>query len=207
MLISQNALTFNAVSQGGMPLPQAFGILNTGQGVLNWTASATTLSGGNWLQLSSTSGTVQRPFLDVSTLSASVNPSGLAAGTYYGIIQIASSGAVNSPQSLTVILNILPQGTNLGPQIYPNGLIFTGIAGANPSSQDVMVGNTAAGSNSYQSSTIGPLSFLPTNAVIQPNQPTTLHVYPDFSALGPGITRGTVTLNSTMDLPRRPLTF
>ena len=194
LLTSQNALTFNAVSQGGIPLPQSFGILNTGQGSLNWTASSTTLSGGNWLQLSSTSGAVQRPFLDVSTMSASVNPAGLAMGTYYGKIQIASTGAVNSPQSLTVILNVLPAGTNLGPQIYPNGLIFTGVAGANPSSQNVMVGNTAAGSNSYQSSTIGPLSFLPTNADIQPNQPTTLHVYPDFSALGPGIARGTVTL-------------
>ena len=194
LLISQNALTFQAVAQGGTPLPLVFSILNTGQGVLNWTAQATTLSGGNWLQLSSTSGNIQQPFLGFSTVNATVNPANLNAGTYYGNIQIKSPGAVNSPQSITVILNVLPAGANLGPQIYPNGLIFTGTAGNTPGSQDVLVGNTAAASNSYLSSTIGPVTFLPANAAIQANSPTTLHVYPDFSSLGPGITRGTITL-------------
>jgi hypothetical protein len=205
ILVSQNALTFNAVSEGGAPLPLVFGILNTGTGSMNWTASTTTLSGGNWLQISSTSGTVQRPFLDVSTVTGSVNPAGLATGMYYGQIQIASTGAVNSPQSLTVILNVFSSGTNLGPQVYPNGLIFTGIAGANPSSQNVMVGNTASSSNSYLSSTIGPLSFLPTNAVIQPSEPTTLIVYPDFSSLGAGIARGTITLQFSDGSPSQAI--
>jgi trimeric autotransporter adhesin len=205
MLISQSALTFNAVSQGGTPLPQVFGILNTGQGSMNWTASATTLSGGNWLQISSGSGTVAQPFLDVSPVNASVSPSGLAAGTYYGQIQIASAAAVNSPQLLTVILTVLPPGTNLGPQIYPNGLIFTGVAGVDPSSQDVTVANTASTSNSYLSGAIGPLSILPVNAVIQPTQPTTLHVYPNFSSLGAGTAQGTITLQFSDGSPSQAI--
>jgi uncharacterized protein (TIGR03437 family) len=194
LLISQSAITFNAVSQGGVALPQNFSILNTGLGSLDWRASASTLSGGNWLQLSPSSGTLQQPLLSYSTVSVTVNPASLTPGTYYGSVQISSSGAVNSPQILTVILNVLAPGTNLGPQIYPNGLIFTGIAGASPGSQTIMVGNTGTSPESYLSGVIGPVALLPSNATIQPSQPAMLVVQPDFTNLGAGISRGTITL-------------
>ena len=195
ILVSQSGLSFTAVAQGGVPLPQNFGILNIGQGSLSWTATATTLSGGNWLQISPSSGTVQRPYLDVSLVNVSIDPSTLAAGTYYGRIQVSASAA-NTPQVMTVILTVLPAGLSLGPQIFPSGLIFTGIAGVTPGSQDVQVGNPTGQVNSYQSGIIGTgFSFLPTNATIQSSQPTTLRVFPDFSALTAGsLQRGTITL-------------
>lgn len=205
LTVSQSGLTFNAVAQGGPPLPQQFGILNTGQGSLAWTAAASTLSGGNWLQVSPASGTVQQPFLSVSLITVTMNPAGLQPGDYYGSILIASSGAVNSPQSVTVVAHVLPPGTNLGPQLYPNGLIFTGIAGASPSSQNVIVGNLSTAPNSYQSSTIGPVAFLPTSATIQPAQPETLVVQPDFSSLGAGVTRGTITLQFSDGSPAQAI--
>lgn len=205
MLVSQAGLTFNAVAQGGSPLAQVLGILNTGQGAFNWTASASTLSGGNWLSITPASGTVQRPFLSVSNLNVTVTAANLTPGLYYGRIQIASSGAVNSPQLVTVILNVLPAGTNLGPQIYPNGLIFTGIAGANPGSQTVTVGNTANAPNSYESSTIGPVAFLPTSASIPPSQPQNLVVQPVFANLSAGITRGTITLQFSDGSPSQSI--
>ena len=195
ILVSQSGLSFTAVAQGGVPLPQNFGILNTGQGSMSWTATATTLSGGNWLQISPSNGTVQRPYLDVSLVNASIDPNTLAAGTYYGRIQV-SAPAANTPQVMTVILTVLPAGLSLGPQIFPTGLIFTGVAGVTPGSQDVQVGNPTGQVNSYQSGIIGTgFSFLPTNATVQPSQPTTLRVFPDFSALtGGSLQRGTITL-------------
>ncbi len=195
ILVSQSGLSFAAVSQGGVPLPQNFGILNIGQGSLSWTATASTLSGGNWLQISPSSGTVSRPYLDVSLVTVSINPGTLAAGTYYGQIQV-SAPAANTPQVMTVILAVLPAGLSLGPQIFPSGLIFTGVAGVTPGSQDVQVGNPTGKVNSYQSGIIGTgFSFLPANATIQPSQPTTLRVFPDFSALTAGsLQRGTITL-------------
>jgi uncharacterized protein (TIGR03437 family) len=195
ILISQNALSFTAVAQGGVPLPQTFGILNTGQASLSWTATATTISGGNWLQISPSNGTVQRPYLDVSLVTVSIDPSALGAGTYYGKIQIAAPAA-NTPQVMTVILTVLPAGLTLGPQVFPSGLIFTGVAGVTPGSQDVMVGNPTGQVNSFQSGLIGTgFSFLPTNASVQPNQPTTVRVYPDFSNLAPAsIQQGTIAL-------------
>ena len=195
ILVSQSAMTFTAVSQGGSPLPQSFGILNVGQGSMSWTASANTLSGGNWLEISPASGTVQTPYLDVSLVSVSINSGSLGAGTYYGQIQVASL-ATNTPQLMTVILTVLPAGFSLGPQVFPTGLIFTGVAGVTPGSQNVTVGNPAGSSNSYQSGIIGSgFSFAPTNAVLQATQPSTLHVYPDFSSLSPAsIQQGTITL-------------
>src|ERR1035437_9880379 len=195
ILVSQSALSFAAVAQGGVPLPQNFGILNTGQGSMSWTAAVSTLSGGNWLQLSPSNGTVQRPYLDVSLVTVSIDPSTLAAGTYYGRIQVAATAA-NTPQVMTVILTVLPAGLTLGPQVFPTGLIFTGVAGVTPGSQDVQVGNPTGQVNNFQSGLIGVgFSFLPTNASVQPNQPTTVRVFPDFSHLTPGsIQQGTITL-------------
>jgi uncharacterized protein (TIGR03437 family) len=50
--------------------------------------------------------------------------------------------------------------------------------------------------NNFQSGLIGTgFSYLPTDASVQPNQPTTVHVYPDFSKLAPGsVQQGTITL-------------
>jgi len=154
ILVSQTALTFTAVAQGGSPLPQTFGILNTGQGTLNWIASAQTLSGGsNWLQISATNGTVAQPFLDVSLVSVSINPIGWRP-ELLGQIQI-SAVASNTPQVLTVTLNVLAAGSTLGPDLQPSGLIFTGVAGANPSSQDVTVGNPLAQTANFISGSLG----------------------------------------------------
>ena len=145
MLLSQAGLTFTGVAQGGAPLPQTFGILNTGSGTMNWSASVSTLSGSNWLTITPASGTVLRPLLDASTVTVAVNTAGLAAGDYYGRIDLSSPGATNSPQTVTVVLNVLPPGSNPGPQVRPTGLIFTGVAGGtNPGSQVVSVGNLAA---------------------------------------------------------------
>jgi uncharacterized protein (TIGR03437 family) len=195
ILVSQAGLSFTAVAQGGVPLPQNFGILNTGQGSMSWSATAATISGGNWLRISPSNGTVQRPYLDVSLVTVSVDPSSLGAGTYYGRIQVSAS-ATNTPQVMTVILTVLPAGLSLGPQVFPTGLIFTGIAGATPGSQDVQVANPTRQVNNFQSGLIGTaFSFVPTNASVQPNQPTTVRVYPDFSNLTPGsVQQGTITL-------------
>jgi uncharacterized protein (TIGR03437 family) len=204
ILLSQSGISFNAVAQGGSPLPETFGILNTGQGAMNWSATSSTLSGGsNWLQISPGSGTVTEPYLDVSTVTVSIDPTGLAAGAYYGQIQVSSSAA-NSPQLLTVILTVLPAGTTPGPEVQPTGLIFTGVAGVTPGYQDVLLGNPKAQPDNYLSASIGSaFSYLPGSSAVPPNQPTTLRVYPDFSNVQPGeIDHGVITLLFSDGTPR-----
>jgi uncharacterized protein (TIGR03437 family) len=200
ILLSQTGLTFIAVAQAGAPLPQSFGILNAGQGSMSWTASTSTLSGGpNWLSVDQTSGTVPRPFLDVSPVNVSINPAGLPPGTYYGQIQVKAAGAANSPQSVSVVLNLLPAGSNPGPEIRPTGVIFIGAPGNSPGSQSVMVSNATAGPLSYGSSPTyvtggGWLQYLPANATVAPGQPVKLVLQSDLSNLQPGIQRAAVTL-------------
>jgi uncharacterized protein (TIGR03437 family) len=196
ILLSQTGLSFTGVAQGGALLPQTFGILNTGQGSMNWTATASTASGGNWLQVSPSSGTGLQQSASASSVSASVALTGLAAGAYSGQISVASPQATNSPQLITVILTVLSAGSALGPQVYPSGLVFTGAAGVNPGSQAVTIANRAGDTNSYQSGIVGSgFSFLPTSAALPANQTTTLTVYPDFSKLSPAsISQGTITL-------------
>jgi hypothetical protein len=85
ILLSQAGLSFTAVAQAWPPLPRNFGILNQGQGSLNWTASTSTLSGGPWLSLDVNSGTVARPLLDVSLVNVNIDPSGLGPGDYRNV--------------------------------------------------------------------------------------------------------------------------
>ena len=78
---------------------QTFTITNTGQGTLNWTASAS----ASWLSISPTAGaTTTQP--DVITVT--VNPTGLTSNVYTAPVTISASGATNSPQQELVTLVI-----------------------------------------------------------------------------------------------------
>jgi uncharacterized protein (TIGR03437 family) len=201
LLLSQTGLTFTAVAQGGVVPPQSFGILNTGAGPMTWTASSSTLSGGpNWLSVGPNSGTVPRSYLDVSIVTVSIDSSGLAPGDYYGRININAGGASNSPQAVTIVLNVLPPGSNPGPMVNPTGLIFTGISRSNnPGSQTVLISNITSAPINYGSiqTYVIPGNWLvniPANATVNPTTPVQMVVQPDFTALSSGVSRAFVTL-------------
>ncbi len=88
--------------------PHGIGILNTGSGSMTWNATAQTLSGSGWLSLPATSGTVTQPFFDGSFVNVSVNAQNLATGQYFGNVQVTAPGARNSPQTVVIVLNVLP---------------------------------------------------------------------------------------------------
>lgn len=98
--LNTTSLTFAAPSGGPQPGPQTISISNIGGGTLSWTATANTSNGGIWLNISPPSGTAP------SALTVSVDTSGLSGGTYNGSIQIAASGATNTPQSIAVTVNV-----------------------------------------------------------------------------------------------------
>ena len=200
IVLSQTGLTFTAVAQGGSVIPQSIGILNTGSGSMTWTATVQTLTGSGWLSLSATSGTVTRPFLDVSFVDVSVNAQGLAAGQYFGSVQVTAPGASNSPQTAVVVLEVLPAGSNPGPQLRPTGLVFTAIAGAsNPGSQIVTIANTinnpvVYGSGITYVNANGWVTYLPANASVAPDTPSQITVQPNFANLASGVYHAVLTL-------------
>jgi uncharacterized protein (TIGR03437 family) len=94
--------TFSFSHQVGSAAPaaQKLSVSSTG-GNLNFTATASTSSGANWLKVDPANGTAPRD------LNVTVTPGTLAAGTYTGTITIASAAATNTPQ-VPVTLTITP---------------------------------------------------------------------------------------------------
>ena len=86
---------------GANPPNQTIALSNSGVGTLNWTATADSTSPA-WLAVSPGSGTGS------TTLTVSVNASGLAAGTYTKAITVAATGAANTPQTINVSLTVNP---------------------------------------------------------------------------------------------------
>jgi uncharacterized protein (TIGR03437 family) len=199
ILLSQADSVFTTVVGGGGPPPRHLFILNQGSGVLNWTASASTLSGGQgWLRISRTSGASNA--LEVpDAVEVRIDPTGLAPGEYYGRVEVRAA-AVNSPQSLPVVLNVLPAGTALSPVVEPAGLLFTGVAGAgSPGSQTLRISNSAGGPVSFQSSQQTArggnwVTRVPSNGTVQPGEPLRVIVQPETAGLAAGVYSGTLTL-------------
>jgi uncharacterized protein (TIGR03437 family) len=106
LAVAPQALTFNYTYAAGSSAPaaQSVSITNTGSGTLSWTASSSVY----WITLSAASGGAP------ATLSISVDPFNLAAGSYTGSVQIAAAGAAGSPASIAVTLVVAgaqPAGT------------------------------------------------------------------------------------------------
>ncbi len=181
VLLTQTGMSFTAVAQGGVVPPQSFGVVNLGTGSLPWTASVSTLAGGNWLSATPSSGSSDAS-LAASQVAVGVNVSGLVAGDYYGLVQIDAPGAANTPQLVTVFLNVLPVGSDPGASVQPSELFFPVIPGAgSPGSQEVLVYNIGAAAQTYY------LGFPPEDvtilgepniAALDPSQPTHVLVQP-----------------------------
>lgn len=96
LLVTPGSLAFTGQAGDANPVSQAMSVTNAGGGTLLWAASV------NATWLSATPGSGASP----STVSVSVDVSGLAAGTYDGAVTITSTGTVGSPKSIPVTLTV-----------------------------------------------------------------------------------------------------
>ena len=201
ILLSQTGLTFTAVAGGGLPPSQTIGILNAGQGFMDWTVSASTISGtATWLAVTPDSGLTDASSLNVPLVSVSVNPAGLDPGQYSGQVRVVASAADNTPQFVSVVLNVLPAGSDPGPVVLPTGLIFAQAAGGPAAApQRVRISNLTAVQRTFTSgrlTTDGASWFTVTPATgsVTPAQPVDITVTVNSAGLTPGIRRGVLTL-------------
>src|SRR4029077_1253430 len=93
--VSPLNLSFNYQTGGTAPTAQNVSLTSS-----SGTLSYTTMSSATWLSATPASGSAP------GSLSVSVSPTGLAAGTYNGTITVTSSGASNSPQKIAVTLAV-----------------------------------------------------------------------------------------------------
>ncbi|OGD19565.1 MAG: hypothetical protein A2W03_01365 [Candidatus Aminicenantes bacterium RBG_16_63_16] len=104
IVVSRSGLSFSAQAGGGNPSPQTIGIRNGGGGTLAYTVAWDT----EWiLSVAPASGSSTG---QENPHTVTVNSAGLAQGNYAGSITIAAPGAVNSPQVVSVTLQITPTG-------------------------------------------------------------------------------------------------
>jgi len=119
--LSSNYVTFSLTVTGSTPSTQQLVVANSGQGTLNWTAAATTTSGGPWLSVAPSSGsTLSGTVGDIVTVTA--NPSSLAPGDYYGQIQVTSPNAASPVQMITVRFTIQTAGED-PPAVAAGGVL------------------------------------------------------------------------------------
>jgi hypothetical protein len=187
--LSAASLSFNAPQGGPGPAPQTLTLTNTGSGNLNWTAS----DDAAWLALAPGNGTLSGG--GSIGLQASADVTGLAAGTYNGTVTITAAGASNSPQTVSVTLNV-----NATPVI---GLSVTALTfsapdgGPNPPAQTVTVSNAGAATLSWSAAPdIGWLVVSPASGSLATGVFEGMFVSVDVTGLSVGNYTGTITITA-----------
>ncbi len=123
------SLSFVA-NAGSNPASQAIALSKPAQNTttVNWTAVAAS-TGGKWLSIDSLSGA------DTGTINASVDTTGLKAGTYSGAVTITTDYPGDSPLIVPVTLVVSPSLT-----IGPTQLNYSAfVGGASPVGQNIIV--------------------------------------------------------------------
>ncbi len=186
LLLGQTGLVFTAVAGGASPPAQFLVVSNAGAGTLNWTDAVVR---GTGLSTGAGSGSSVAGAASVPILPVQVSTTGLAAGSYYGLLQVASPGAANSPQLVSTVLNVLPTGSVAPLQVAPRAIIFTATAGGAAPAPVAL--NVSTSNVSRQAATISGGNWL--NASATPANGA-FSITANQAGLTAGVYLGTVTI-------------
>ena len=199
LALAQTGFTFIAASGSTAPPPQFLSLRNIGTGSIPFTASVSTLAGGNWLTVTPAAGVIDGANSPRLTMQA--NPAGLSPGIYFGLVSVNAAVADNAPWSAVVLFQVLAAGQQPAPVVDPAGLIFTS---ANP--QSISLSNARASAINYTLT----LSFpdrrtwftLPANVLsgaIPAGQTARIDIRPDLAGVPPGQYRAQMTVRFLPD--------
>ncbi|HLY16669.1 MAG TPA: hypothetical protein VKR61_05570 [Bryobacteraceae bacterium] len=175
--LSPSTLAFAYTQNGGLPPAQTIQVTGT----QSFTTSAATSSGGTWLAVTPASG------INNATLTVSVNPTGVAPGTYAGTVTVTPT--TGTAQTATVTLTVTATGTLAA---APNPLAFAYTAGNPPPAPQTVSVTSSGGAIAFAAaaSSTGWLSVTPTSATT----PATLTVSVNPANLGANTYSGSITL-------------
>lgn len=192
------SISFNGFAGSSSSIVQQISITNGGNtGSLNWHA---TTSGGNWLSVYPTAGTLTTHQTTSFTIAASI-PATPGPGTYSGmvtIIGVDESGrpALGSPQVIPVSLLVKPPCTFT---VAPGSLNFTGVSGKTTLlNQQValQVASSCTNTLDWTMATSSGSSWL-SASVTGGTTASTLNVGVDLTTLNAGNYSGTVSIAAT----------
>ena len=202
--LSQTGLLFAAVAGAGNPPGQAFSVGNIGVGDLAWTVASSTVSGTeggiNWLSASPPNGTSTAgsplPEVDVA-----VDTTGLVADRYHGQVEVGAEDTANSPQVVTVVLNLFEQGAaQVGPVVEPLGLFFVAPQGGEPPpAEEIEIANVSGEPTTFTSVLLPeagaePFGHGPAEGTIEPGATASVSVDANPGSLAPGEYRAALEL-------------
>lgn len=208
LTLSETGIQFQSVAESAGPLPAHAITLASSGDAIAFTAAASTLTGGNWLSVTPSSGSA--PSGSTTTVSISANPAGLAAGTYFGRVDIGAPGAVSPVQSVEVELSVAATaGTD--PILSTTGLIFVAAQNTNPEPQILTLSTL---STSPIALTVGTetenlatwLSATGSSTTMQSGQPITAQVSVNTNGLTPGFYTGAAYAQLTSSGTEYPVT-
>jgi uncharacterized protein (TIGR03437 family) len=199
--LSQSGLQFTATAGGAASPPQTFTVANGGQGAMSWNAAAEVLSGpAGWLVATPASGVSTGGSATSPAVTVSINASLFtAAGQFFGRVRITAPSAANSPQIVTVVVNVI-DATQGSPVLDDAGALIVGdpaapippparIAIANLSGKPLTYVSTASTEDGKNWLTFSaPTGTLPATGL------TNIGVQANFSGLTADVRRGTLQL-------------
>ncbi len=118
--LSETGESFQVAVGGPVSAAQTLQVQNTGVGNLTGLTATTSVtgSGPNWLHASIAPGFASQTATQVSL---TVDPTSLPVGTYYGQVNFNLPSAANSPQSVSVQMQV---SSGPVPDIYPSGYLY-----------------------------------------------------------------------------------
>ena len=185
------SLSFSTSASGNAPGPQTINLVSAVAG-LAFTAS----TNATWLSVNLSSGSMP------SVLQVSVDPTGLPANAYQGIVTITAPNASPSTQTVTVSFTI-SGGTPPSLSVSSQSLPFSLAQGASPGTAQFSISNLGSGSARYAASaaTTSGGSWLQissssgsTSGSVTAAAPVSLNVTATPGTLTPGTYNGTITV-------------
>ena len=194
LVLSSAALTFSGTPAQN-PAGQALALQNTGGQSLDWTASATTIGGGNWLAVSSSSGSLAAG--DQTTVTVSAVSAGLSAGTYAGTLTFTYGGVTKSA-AVTLQVSLPPMPALV---VQPTSLTFNAIQGQNPLPQSFTINNPGSAplnwSITEDANGTAYAHVSPAQGTLGTGQSATITVTPSITQLGPQTINASITVKDT----------
>ncbi len=201
IVLSQTGFIFSGAIDAGSISPKTLTILNAGAGSIDWNVASRTIAGNTtWLQISPPQGS-STSTAPSTPVTVSVNPSGLAAGNYYGQLRITSPGVANSPRFVTVVLRVLAASQTSGPAVVPSGFLFHGTAGGvNPPAQTLMISELHGSALTWTTSVTFPegvnwLNVSSGSGSVSPGSPVKLALQPNTTGLAAQVYTASIALN------------
>jgi hypothetical protein len=137
-LVLSTALLAFSGTPASIPAGQSLVLQNTGGQVLNWSVTATTSDGSNWLAVTPAAGSLA--FGQQEIVTVSVSTSGLNAGTTYTGSLVFTYGASSASVAVTLVVSQQPQ-PGLAVEVPAGGLVFKTLQGQNPPAQSFTISN------------------------------------------------------------------